>query len=173
MTTRTLVGCLSIIALSVTFLQQAQAQRPLPKVDVKDMSGKSIDLSTQKNEGKPLILFAWEISCQPCITEFNAISKLYKDWKTETGVRIIAVSVDESRNSMRVPSFVRSKGWDFDFFLDPTQAFKRAMNVTQCPYVYVLDQKGEVAWQKASYTPGDEYVIYDVVKKISKGEKIN
>ena len=149
------------------------AQRTIPSVEVKMLNGKTIDISTIKNDGKPMILFAWEIICQPCITEFNAISRLYDNWRKETGVKIIAVSVDDNRSASRVNPLVRSKGWEFDVYLDPNQAFKRAMNVTYCPYAYILNGNGEVVWQKGSYTPGDENIIFGIVQKIAKGEKID
>ena len=149
-----------------------EAGRTLPSVEVKSLDSKSVDISTISNDGKPMIVFAWEVICQPCINEFNAIAPLYEAWKAETGVKIVAVSVDDNRSSTRVRPLVRTKGWPFDVYLDPNQAFKRAMNVPLCPYVFVLNGKGEVVWQKGGYSPGDEAIIYDVVKKVAKGETI-
>lgn len=150
-----------------------KAQRTLPSVEVKNMNGKTVNLAALKNDGKPMVVFAWEITCQPCISEFNAIAKVYDGWKKETGAKIIAVSIDDSRSSVRVTPLVKSKGWNFEVYLDPNQAFKRAMNISYCPYVFVLDSKGEVVWQKGGYSPGDENIIYDIVQKTSKGEKFN
>lgn len=165
-------GILLIALLVSCTVFHVSAQRKLPSVTVKALDGKTTDMSTISNNGKPIVLFTWEITCQPCISEFNAIAPLYKDWKQETGVKIVAVSVDDNRSSPRVQPMVRSKGWGFEVYLDPNQAFKRAMNVTYCPYVFVLNGKGEVVWQKGGYTPGDETVIYDIVKKVAKGEAV-
>ncbi len=173
MTKHLLKCCLSICVLLCGLSLTGKAQRTLPSVEVKNMNGKTVNLATLKNDGKPMVVFAWEITCQPCISEFNAIAKVYDEWKKETGVKIIAVSIDDSRSSARVNPLVKSKGWDFEVYLDPNQAFKRAMNITYCPYVFVLDGKGEVVWQKGGYTPGDDLVIYDIVQKTAKGEKIN
>ncbi len=163
----------SIVMLLCGLASNAQTQRQLPSVEVKMLNGKTIDVSTINNDGKPMIVFAWEVTCQPCIAEFNAISRQYSDWKKETGVKIVAISVDDSRSSPRVNPLVRSKGWDFEVYLDPNQAFKRAMNVSYCPYAFILNGKGEVVWQKGGYTPGDETIIFDIVQKTAKGEKID
>lgn len=152
---------------------KANGQRTLPNVSLKQLNGSTTDLALISNDGKPIILFAWEVTCQPCLNEFNNIAKVYPEWKKETGVRIIAISVDDNRSSSRVKPLCISRGWGFDVFLDPNQAFKRAMNIPFCPYVFVLDAKREVVWQKGAYTPGDEQVIYEVVRKVAQGEKIN
>lgn len=162
---------ITILICSVTY--KTSGQRKLPTIDVKSINGETVNTSTIKNDGKPMIVFAWEITCQPCISEFNAISKVYANWKNETGVKIIAISIDDSRSSSRVTPLVRSRGWDFEVYLDPNQTFKRAMNVSYCPYVFVLDSNAEVVWQKGGYAPGDEIILYDVVQKTAKGVKIN
>ncbi len=146
--------------------------RTLPTAQIKSVTGKSVDLSTLSNNGKPMIVLAWEITCQPCIAEFNAIHKVYEAWQAETGVRLVAISVDDNRSSPRVAPMARSKGWKWDVYLDPAQEFKRAMSVPLCPYAFVLNGKGEVVWQKGGYVPGDETVLYDVVKKVAAGQSV-
>ncbi|MBC7555122.1 MAG: TlpA family protein disulfide reductase [Taibaiella sp.] len=167
-----LIKCgMVIAAIQIVCTLNAAAQRMLPSADVRELSGKSINTSTISNNGKPMILFIWEVTCQPCIAEFMAVSRKYDSWKNETGVKIVAISVDDSRSSGRVLPLVRGKGWEFEFYTDANQAFKRAMNVTYCPYVFVVNGKGEICWQKSGYAPGDETLIYSIVKKVLKGEK--
>lgn len=136
--------CAFIIILLFNISFRGWCQRTLPSVELKSINGKSVNLATIKNDGKPMVVIAWEITCQPCISEFNAISKVYADWKKETGVKIIAVSIDDSRSSVRVTPMVKSKGWDFEVYIDPAQTFKRAMNITYCPYAFILN--GNVKW---------------------------
>jgi cytochrome c biogenesis protein CcmG/thiol:disulfide interchange protein DsbE len=160
-----------IVLCSLAF--KAPQLRKLPSAEVRTLSGKRVDASEIANEGKPMVVFVWEATCKPCIMEFNAVSREYANWKKNTGVKIVAISTDESRNASLVHSQSASKAWGFEIYLDPNQAFKRAMNVPFCPYVFVLNGNGEVVWQKSGYTPGDEHIIYDVVLKTSKGEKID
>jgi len=160
--------------MAMLLMSQASAQsmRKLPSITVKAANGKTVDIATLTNDGKPMVVFAWEITCQPCIAAFNAIAPQYKNWQEETGVKIVAISIDDNRSAARVFPMARSKGWGFDVYLDPNQAFKRAMNVPFCPYVYVLDSDGAIVWQKGGYTAGDENIIYEMVNKVAQGKTI-
>lgn len=148
-------------------------ERKLPSIEVRNLNGSSVNLSTITNNGKPMIIFAWEVTCKPCIAEFDAIAKKYKKWKDETGVKVVAVSVDEARNTSLVRTQCISKGWEYEVYLDPNQSFKRAMGVQFCPYVLIANNDGNIVWQKGGYSPGDENIIYEVVQKIAKGEKVD
>ena len=142
-----------------------QEGRKMASAEIKTLEGKAIDAATIQNDGKPMIVFVWEVTCQPCIKEFNAIAPMYDSWKAETGVKIVAISVDDSRSSSRVKPLVRARGWSYDVYLDSNQSFKRAMNVPLCPYAFIMDGNGNVVWQKSGYSPGDEAIIYETVKK--------
>jgi cytochrome c biogenesis protein CcmG/thiol:disulfide interchange protein DsbE len=172
MTNHSILWMVSVCIYFLSISTSVQAQRRFPQVEVKQLNGKFIDLSTIFNDNKPMVLFAWEVTCQPCIVEFTNISKVYEQWKKETDVKIVAVSVDDNRSSPKVKPLSTSRGWYFDIYLDPNQTFKRAMNEPHCPYAFILNGKGEVVWQKGGYTPGDEEIIYDIVKKVSLGEAI-
>jgi len=164
-------GLVAVLLLCGTGAAHAQG-RTLPSAQVKTLTGKSVDVSTFSNNGKPMIVVAWEITCAPCLTEFSAIHKVYDTWQSETGVKLVAVSVDDNRSSSRVLPMARTKGWKWDVYLDPNQEFKRAMSVPSCPYAFVLNGKGEVVWQKPGYVPGDETMLYEVVKKVAAGQSI-
>ena len=165
-------SCLAIVGIICCTAFACPGGRWLPAVEVKTLEGRTVDISQVSNQGKPMVVIAWEITCQPCIKEFNAIAPLYESWQKETGVKIVAVSTDDNRSSPRVKPMVRSKGWPFEVYLDPNQAFKRAMNIPVCPYAFVLNGAGEVVWQKSGYNPGDEYTIYEVVKKTAAGQAV-
>ena len=104
--------------------------------------------------------------CKPCMAELKNISDEYEDWQEETGVKIYAVSIDDTRSSSRVAPLVKGQGWDYEFLLDENSDFKRAMNVGDIPHTFVLDGEGNIVWQHASYAPGVEQEYIEVVKQI-------
>jgi cytochrome c biogenesis protein CcmG/thiol:disulfide interchange protein DsbE len=159
---------LATIILLCSFNVLQDGEKKLPSVIVKSVQGKHVDISTITNNNKPILILVMEVTCKPCIAEFDNISDLYEDWQKETGVKIIAVSVDDSRSTAKVVPLAISKGWQFEFYTDVNQDFKRALSIPFCPYCIIIDGKGNIVWQKSAYLPGDENIIFDILKKVSK-----
>jgi len=151
-------------------LMSLQAQSGLPSVNVTDFTGAKVNTSTWENQGDPVIISFWATWCKPCIKELNAIQDLYPDWQAETGVRLIAVSIDDARTSMGVRSLVNGLGWEYDVFLDENNEFKRAMNVVNIPHTFLLNGNMEVVYQHTSYAPGDEENLYDHVLELVEAQ---
>jgi len=156
---------LSIAVLSAGFLM-AQTGKSLPSVKLKDLSGKTIDISQFKNDGKPIIISFWATWCKPCKAELNAIAEDYEDWQDETGVTLIAVSIDDARSTGRVEPYVNGQGWDYKVLLDPNGDLKRAMNVNNVPHTFLVDGNGKIIWQHNNYATGDEEKLYEKVQAL-------
>lgn len=150
----------------------SSAQDKVPSIKVKDLRGNQFDASHIKNDGKPVILSFWATWCKPCIRELNAINDEYIDWVDETGVKVVAISIDDSRNSAKVKPFVTSQGWEYETYIDENSELRRALNVNNIPHTFLLDGKGNIVWQHNGYIPGDEDHLHELVTKLSKGEKI-
>jgi cytochrome c biogenesis protein CcmG/thiol:disulfide interchange protein DsbE len=144
----------------------------IPSVNVKNLKGQTTSTSTFVNDGKPMIISFWATWCKPCIQELNTIQDLYPEWQKETGVKLIAISIDDARNSPKVAPFVKGRAWDYDVFIDENSDFKRAMNVNTVPHTFLVNGQGEVVWQHNSYAPGDEEQLYALVKKVARGEAV-
>lgn len=158
-------------ALIIGFSAHAQEQK-IPSIQLKDLVGNMIDADTLNNDGKPIIISFWATWCKPCVRELNAINDQYPDWVEETGVKLIAISIDDSRNSARVKPFVKSQGWEYEVYIDENQELKRALNVNNIPHTFLLDGEGNIVWQHNGYTPGDEDHLYTLVEMLANGESI-
>jgi peroxiredoxin len=142
------------------------AAATLPAVPLKDLNGMPVNTATLSNNGKPMIISFWATWCKPCIRELKAIHELYPDWKQETGVRIIIISIDDAQNAQKVRPLVDGYGWEYDVLLDPNGDFKRAMNVQSVPHVFVLDGKGNIIHNHCGYTDGAEDELYELLLKL-------
>lgn|SRR5690554_1240024 len=154
---------LSIIAF-VCFSLSVSAQSKLPNVTLKDLKGKSVNIAQYGKSDKPVIVSFWATWCGPCLKELEAINKVYDKWQKETGVELVAVSIDDSRTRSRVKPLVNGKSWDYTILLDENQELKRAMNVINPPYTIVV-YKGQIVYSHTGYTPGTENELYKELKK--------
>jgi cytochrome c biogenesis protein CcmG, thiol:disulfide interchange protein DsbE len=164
---------LLIIVSSAVMLNAQNKERTIPGVNLKKLDGTTINTANLDNGGKPMIIDFWATWCSPCKAELNAIADVYDDWQKETGVKLIAVSIDDARNVDKVGPYVNGRNWEYDILLDPNGDFKRAMNVNNVPHVFVVNGNKEIVWQHNAAAPGDEDKLFEIVKKVAKGEKVN
>ncbi|MBK7888943.1 MAG: TlpA family protein disulfide reductase [Bacteroidetes bacterium] len=159
-----------VIVLLLTFSNlQAQDTKKsdIPVVTIKDIDGKPFSTAELKNEGKPMIVDFWATWCKPCVASLNGMNENYAQWQEETGVKIYAISIDDTRTMSSVAPFVAGKGWEFDIFLDSNSDFRRAMNVNNVPHTFLIDGQGKIVSQRNTYAPGDEEKMYEELKKLS------
>ena len=133
----------------------------LPSVNIKDMEGNSLNFSKISNNGNPIIISFWATWCKPCKAELNTIAEEYDDWVDETGVKLVAVSIDDARSSSRVEPYVNAQGWEYLVLMDPNSDLRRAMGVNNVPHTFLVNGAGKIVWDHNNYSPGDEEELYE------------
>ncbi len=126
----------------------------IPSVNVKNMEGAVVNTADWIGDSLLVVSF-WATWCKPCLVELQTYAELYANWQQQTGVRVVAVSIDDSRNARKVPAFVKGRNWPFDVVIDENSDLKRAMNVNNVPHTFIL-KNGHVVWQHSAFAPGDE-----------------
>ena len=150
-----LISLLSLLTFSILILGQ------LPSVNLKDMEGNSHNFAKLNNNGKPMIISFWATWCKPCKAELNTIAEEYEDWVYETGVKLVAVSIDDARSSSRVEPYVNAQGWEYLVLMDPNSDLRRAMGVNNVPHTFLVNGEGKIVWDHNNYSPGDEEELYE------------
>lgn len=166
----------TILIFSLTFLSFtlfSQAVRTIPSANVKNLEGKTVNTSDFNNDGKPMIINFWATWCTPCKRELNNIADVYDDWVEETGVKLIAISIDDARNSGKVAPYVNGKGWDYEVYIDSNQDFKRAIGFQNPPFTCLVDGNGNIVYTHNGYSEGDEEDLYSAVEKLIAGEDLD
>lgn len=160
--------------VSVSYAQESQRTLGrLPSVEVKTPEGGIFNTQDISNAGNPVIISFWALWCKPCIKELTSISDVYDEWVEETGVKLIAVSIDDARSTANVMPTANGKGWEYDILLDPNSDFKRAMNVNAIPHTFVINGEGEIVWQHTSFSEGSELELIEIVRKVKAGEDVS
>lgn len=157
-------------SLCTLLLVAAAVRAQLPSVQLKDLEGKTVDTSKLSNDGKPFVISFFATWCKPCNRELKAISEQYADWQDETGMKVIAVSIDQAQNINKVKPLVDGEGWEYEVLLDPNSEFRRAMGVQMIPHVFIIDGKGNIAESRSGYTEGAEGHLIEKIRELIAGK---
>ena len=154
-----LMICIGITNVSAQY-------KTLPNITLKDLDGNSVNIQNIDNDSNPIILNFWATWCKPCKNELNNIDDLYEEWQKETNVKIIIVSVDDSRSSAKVKPYINSMGWTFEGLSDPNRQLARQLNVITVPHTFLINGEGKIVYEHKGYITGDEYELYEQLKVI-------
>lgn len=142
------------------------AQENLPTAEIKTLDGTATTLQEISKDNSLIVVSLWATWCVPCKNELDAINDVYTDWQDETGVKLYAVSVDDSRTVSRVKPLVNGKSWDFDILLDTNNDLKRELGAATVPLTLII-KNGKIVYRHSGYTPGAEDILFEEIKKHS------
>lgn len=140
----------------------------VPDVKLKDLSGESINVRDLTANGKITVITFWATWCSPCKKELSNYAEHYADWQKDFDVQVLAISIDDARNTAKVKAYVNGVNWPFQVLLDPNEDMKRSMNFQTVPFSMLVDQKGNVVYRHNSYVEGDEYVMEEKIAALVK-----
>lgn len=143
----------TIAATLMIALAAITAQAQLPSVQLKDLEGKTVDTAKLSNDGKPFVITFFASWCKPCNRELKAIHEVYPDWQEETGMKVVAISVDTGQNASKVKPTVDAEGWEYDILLDPNSDFMRAMGIQMIPHCLIVGRRRAISPTAVAVTP--------------------
>jgi len=151
-----------LLMISISCLGQ------IPDVNIKTLDGSIINSSEFDNGDYPIIISFWATWCKPCKQELENIHEVYEDWQDETGVKLIAISLDDGRNTSKIKPLVKTMGWDYEVYQDSNREFATKMGVNPIPHTFLLDKDKKIIWEHVTYSDGDEDELYEKIIEISK-----
>lgn len=162
---------LTVVVLLLGLSTQAQEQAGLPNVQLKDIQGNVVKLQDLTTAGEPLIISFWATWCTPCKKELSNYAELYDDWQKDFKVKVVAISIDDARNTAKVKAYVNGVKWPFQVLLDPNEDMKRSLNFQTVPFTILIDGNGKIIYRHNSYVEGDEFVMEEKLKKLTSNAR--
>lgn len=151
------------LALLVAAAAAPAAKADLPSASLTTLDGRTVNASSLANDGKPFVVSFFATWCKPCLRELKAIAEVYPDWQEETGMKLIAVSIDDAQKAPRVKPLAVTEGWEYEVLLDTKGELQRALGIKMVPFLIIVDGKGDIIYRHQGYTDGGEE---DVIEKI-------
>lgn len=137
----------------------------LPNGLLKDLDKKKIDL-LEVVDGNATIINFWFLACEPCKKEMKYLSQ-YNSKYSKYGFKVISINTDNARTLNKVKPFVNSQDYSFPVLLDPKSLYFRKIGAKLCPYLLVVNNKGEIINRHSGYNPGDEIKLeHEIVSMI-------
>lgn len=161
---------IAVLVTSIAFAQVKNmfTDKQVPNIEVTTLDGAKIKMQDAIGTGRITVINFWATWCGPCKLELNNIAELYPDWKKEYNVNFIAISIDDSRSTAKVKTYVNGRSWSYTILLDINQDLKRALNFQAPPYTLLLDKSGTIVHSHTGYKEGDEYILEDKIKALAK-----
>ena len=156
----------------VVFLTLSWAgNQHLPKIKLKDLDNKRQNLSQYYSEG-PILLNFWNLACEPCKKEMKFLDEYNKKYSKE-GFKVLSINTDNSRTINRVKPFIKSKNYSFTVLNDPKSLFFRKLGGKVCPFLVLVDDKGNIVKKHTGYNPGDEVKLELEIQDMLKTSKVD
>lgn len=163
------------IALIISFIStclfsyaedSTKQKQTVPSVTVKTLDGASVNIQDYIVKGELTIISFWATWCGPCIKELDNINDVYEEWQKKYNCKLVAVTIDDARNTPKVKPFVDGKGWPYTILSDENKDLARAMNVNNPPQTILVDKEGNIVYVHNGYTEGTELELEEAMKKL-------
>lgn len=120
-------------------------QKNVPNVEFTALNGEKISL--ERLRGKPVIVTFWATDCASCLKEIPIWLELYSRFHAQ-GLEIIAVSMNYDPPN-HVIELSKKRALPYLITLDIDAKIASTFgNVKVTPTTFLLNPKGEIAWQK-------------------------
>ena len=118
-----------------------QPGRPVPAYAAPDLSGDTVSLAMLR--GEAVLLNVWATWCPPCREEMPELERLHRTY-ADSGLHVVAVSIDGAGADELVREFVREFGVTFRILRDPDERVSRTFGMMGVPETFLIDADGKL-----------------------------
>jgi len=156
----------------------AKIGAPAPEFKLKDLEGKDVSLSQFK--GKIVVLEWSNAECPVCQRHAKAKTAMHTMAEFK-GKPVEWINIDSTgdQKEAELKKFVKDNGLTAPYLMDPTGATGKAYGAKTTPHMFVIDQKGHLAYEGAidddkAGTMGEKAKNYvkEAVESLLKGSTV-
>lgn len=132
--------CLPLILASVAFAQALEIGQGAPDFRLRDIDGTHRTLAELRGSGALLLDFGsvFCFNCQETLSLLEEIRRAPAAFR----LRVAAVNLDPAESASAVKAIARGIELGYPILLDPEGIVSTAYDVTQIPYLVLIDAKG-------------------------------
>jgi antitoxin component YwqK of YwqJK toxin-antitoxin module len=158
----------SLFFFALSIAATAQELIRMPEATVYNANGKAV-LTTAVSDGvNPTVLITYATKWAPTSVDLlDDLSALYVAEQPKSGVKIVAVNCENTRNTNEVMMEAANHNWNsFEVLHDQTHHFMDVMKAHTAPLVFFLDANGIIIYcvQSCNLTAGKIYEIAVSIK---------
>jgi peroxiredoxin len=150
-----------------------ESKKPLESTDFKtgkkfssfeatDIAGNKVN--TDDLKGKILVINFWFINCFPCRLERPYLNQLVNEYKSDTEVVFIAVSLDPKE---KLEEFLKDNPFDYIIIPDGNKIVKK-YPITSYPTHVIINKEGKIAFHTVSYNAVTGYWMRKMIEELKK-----
>jgi thiol-disulfide isomerase/thioredoxin len=117
-----------------------------PAVQVQDLDGQPVDLSTFVGR-KPVLVEFWATWCSVCRSLLPRMEAAHRRYGRQVEFLVVGVGVNQTRSTMR--RHLQDHPMPFRFYFDADGAAVRAFEAPATGYIVALDARGRVVYTGA------------------------
>jgi peroxiredoxin len=131
--------CYPLHAASKQTINSHFRGKPAPEFHLKDLSGKTVNLSDFR--GKAVVLNFWATWCESCRAEMPWFVELQKQYGPE-GLAVIGIAMDENATPEQIGNFARKMGVNYTILQGSDSVARRYGNIDSLPITYYVSRNG-------------------------------
>ena len=103
------------------------------------------NVSLQDFRGKVVVLDMWAMWCGPCLDEKPYFRKMEEEYKNNSEIVFISVSVDGMAKKGPWKNFVKKKGWDgIELISEQNESLMEYYKIDGIPRILIFDKNGKI-----------------------------
>ena len=122
------------------------AEKKFTDFKLENEKGENFQLKDFTGKGLVIVDF-WASYCDPCKKALPHMEELHL---ADNNVEVIAINIDNPRLERKAMAYVKSHKFNFTTLYDSDAKVADKMRVTEIPYTFLLNNKGEIIFEFSS-----------------------